>query len=143
MYWEEWQGLSFLSRHLRYRTPPSALLLFHTNIYIYIFTIFFNSPPSLFSIYFTIICRLDAVEKGKTAALEKASKEATRAETEARERFSRSEAEHALALKENGKAAVRQRALERELSRIKTRYRWALSLVFRGHRFRHLLNLVI
>lgn len=76
------------------------------------------------------ISRLDAVGKDKIAALEKVSTKATKSETEARERFSRLEAEHALALKENGKASIRQRALERELSRMKTRYRWAASSLF-------------
>lgn len=55
-------------------------------------------------------------------ALAESSRKASEAETAARERISRLEAEHSLALRENGKVSVRQRALERELARIKNRY---------------------
>lgn len=57
----------------------------------------------------------------KDAALAESSREASKAAATARERISRLGAEHSLALRENGKASVRQRALERELARIKSR----------------------
>lgn len=57
----------------------------------------------------------------KASALAESSRQASKAATTARERISRLEAEHSLALRENGKASVRQRALERELARIKSR----------------------
>ncbi len=66
--------------------------------------------------------RLDEAVQEKASALAESSREASRAATAARERISRLEAEHSLALRENGKASVRQRALERELARIKSRY---------------------
>lgn len=65
--------------------------------------------------------RLEEAAEGKHSALAESSRDAERAATTARERISRIEAEHALALRENGKASVRQRALERELARIKSR----------------------
>lgn len=67
--------------------------------------------------------------KEKDSALSESSKEAKQAATTARERISRLEAEHALALRENGKASVRQRALERELARIKNRCACPLRLL--------------
>lgn len=65
--------------------------------------------------------RLDAAVQEKAAALAESSREASKAAATARERISRLEAEHSLALRENGKVSVRQRALEREVARIKTR----------------------
>ena len=65
--------------------------------------------------------RLDAAAQEKSAALAESSREASKAATTARERISRLEAEHSLSLRENGKVSVRQRALERELARIKSR----------------------
>lgn len=53
--------------------------------------------------------------------LAESSRAASKVATTARERISRLEAEHSLALRENGKVSVRQRALERELARIKSR----------------------
>lgn len=58
------------------------------------------------------------------------SRDAETAATTARERISRIEAEHALALRENGKASVRQRALERELARIKSRCDFFFQIFF-------------
>lgn len=66
--------------------------------------------------------RLDVAAQEHSSALEACSREAAKAATAARERMSRVEAEHTLALRENGKASVRQRALERELARIKDGY---------------------
>lgn len=65
--------------------------------------------------------RLDAAVQEKSSVLAESSRKASKAETAARERISRLEAEHSLALRENGKVSVRQRALERELARIKSR----------------------
>lgn len=64
---------------------------------------------------------MEEAAEGKHSALAESCRDAERAATTARERISRIEAEHALALRENGKASVRQRALERELARIKSR----------------------
>lgn len=64
---------------------------------------------------------MDAAKAEEAAALEESSREASKSATAARERISRLEAQHSLALRENGKASVRQRALERELARIKSR----------------------
>lgn len=65
--------------------------------------------------------KLDVAAQEQSAAVEASSREASKAAIAARERLSRVEAEHALALRENGKASVRQRALERELARVKDR----------------------
>lgn len=66
--------------------------------------------------------KLDVAAQQHSSALEACSRDNATASTATRERLSRVEAEHALALRENGKASVRQRALERELARIKERY---------------------
>ncbi|CAN0183705.1 unnamed protein product [Ectocarpus sp. 12 AP-2014] len=65
--------------------------------------------------------RVDAAVREKESALSESLREASQSATKARERISRLEAEHSLALRENGKSSVRQRALERELARIKSR----------------------
>ncbi|CAM9099505.1 unnamed protein product [Hapterophycus canaliculatus] len=67
--------------------------------------------------------RVDAAVEEKVAALEESSLEAAKSANAARERISRLEAQHSLALRENGKASVRQRALERELARTKSSMR--------------------
>ncbi|CAM9321865.1 unnamed protein product [Scytosiphon promiscuus] len=64
--------------------------------------------------------RVDAAMTEKSGALEELSREASKSANTARERISRLEAQHSLALRENGKASVRLRALERELARIKS-----------------------
>lgn len=66
--------------------------------------------------------RVEEVATEKTLALEESSREASQAVSVAQERIARLEAEHALALKENGKTSVRQRALERELARMRSRW---------------------
>lgn len=67
--------------------------------------------------------RLEEAAEDKRSSLAESSRDADKAATTAQERISRIEAEHGLALRENGKASVRQRALERELARIKSRCR--------------------